>query len=160
MGARGTAARNSRAPCARRTLSRAATSVSEPHTHSDFDELDVQNTDNMLPTVPLALVLVLSLVAVRCGAQPAPPVPPGVNESNCRGCLDPVAGICILNLDAQHGSTDCAPVGPQDCAQNGLIWVNNTINQFPSGDGCLAIPEAMGSNCSYLIGPVSCVFGE
>ena len=94
--------------------------------------------------VPLALVLVLSFVAVRCGAQPGPPVPAGVKESNCRGCLDPVAGICILNLDAQHGSTDCALVGPQDCAQNGLIWVNNTINQFPSGDGCLAIPEAMG----------------
>ena len=103
--------------------------------------------------------LLLAMLTGLCTAQ-QPPVPPGVNSSNCRGCLDPVAGICILNLDAQHGSGDCALVGPQDCAANGLIWVNNTINAYPAGDGCLAIPEAMGNNCSYLIGPVSCVFGQ
>jgi hypothetical protein len=103
--------------------------------------------------------LLLAMLTGLCTAQ-QPPVPPGVNSSNCRGCLDPVAGICILNLDAQHGSGDCALVGPQDCAANGLIWVNNTINAYPAGDGCLAIPEAMGNNCSYLIGPLSCVFGQ
>ena len=68
------------------------------------------------------------------------------NYTNCRGCFNPIQGICLLNSD-----DTCNPFTKLQCTNKGSPWQwsNTSLNIWPTG--CLSIIEAVGFACGDLL---------
>ena len=82
----------------------------------------------------------------------------GEGGPNCRGCFNETSGVCVLDTDP-GGDPTCPLATPTDCAAIGLPYLNNSLDIWPKGDGCLAEVVAEGKLCMSVLEQHGCSGG-